>query len=275
MVIIDGVQKECLGRPVFRFSPDGDHYVIVGEDVLNIVTVFDGREFKRRRPMNNMSGPVISHDCGRVGFLGDGTGFLRDRRAGEPPRAVGLILKSDGGLDYLGDVNGQYAQLVGTDVSWSPDCKRLAFIASEGAGQMMVIDGRPGKRYRDVSGTVHTFSPDGQHFAYVGDGTVVLDGVEQVLPGKGPGKIWRTVFSPDSRHLAYSGEWNHTPLLVLDGAAIDESADLPRESTDLLFSPDSARLAFSTGRSVFVNGKEGKQYNAYIDPAYLRLQPGR
>ena len=34
------------------------------------MTVFDGAEFTRRCPMNNLFGPLISPDCERVAYLG-------------------------------------------------------------------------------------------------------------------------------------------------------------------------------------------------------------
>ena len=105
----------------------------------------------------------------------------------------------------------------------------------------MVFDGKPGKSYREISMIVgtHGFSPDGAHYAYVGDGRVVLDGVEQVVPEIGPGKIWKLIFSPDGKPLAYIGEWNLTPMIVVDGAVVEKSRDQVKEGASFAFSPDS------------------------------------
>ena len=85
------------------------------------------------------------------------------------------------------------------------------------------------------------------------------------------------VFSPDSKHLAYSGEWNHTPMAVLDGVALHTTADMVEENTDLLFSPDGNRFGFATYSNVFVEGGPVKRHDPLavgsVNPASSALAP--
>lgn len=63
---------------------------------------------------------------------------------------------------------------------FSPESTRFAYVAKDGDGGRVIVDGKPGTRYRNVAG--FTFSPDGKHFAYIAMFTesmsVIVDGVE-------------------------------------------------------------------------------------------------
>jgi len=70
-------------------------------------------------------------------------------------------------------------------VVFSPDSKRLAYIARRGRDpfvQFVVVDGVPGKPYDGIVGSGLAFSPDSKHVVYGtgrgGKGFVVVDGHE-------------------------------------------------------------------------------------------------
>jgi Tol biopolymer transport system component len=130
---------------------------------------------------------------------------------------------------------------------FSPNGKRLAYIAQEGSQRFVVLDGKPGAKYEAVSKGTLTFSPDSKRLAYVagkgGKWTVVLDGAE----GKPHTDVLTTPlrFSPDGTKLAYaaridSGKW----AVVVNGKA-EPGLDYIGPFTGLNWSPDSKRLAYA------------------------------
>ena len=53
---------------------------------------------------------------------------------------------------------------------FSPDGKRLAYVAQVGKQQMVLLDGQAGKPYLGIVAGSLTFSPDSQHLAYAVQG---------------------------------------------------------------------------------------------------------
>lgn len=100
-------------------------------------------------------------------------------------------------------------------IVFSPDGSRVAYSAkSRGEGYMMVLDGKEGKIYDEVSDPV--FSPDSNHVAYIAKDNdskfVVLDGMED----KRYGSVFGLSFSVDDR-LGYVAQNNSDQLVVVDG----------------------------------------------------------
>jgi Tol biopolymer transport system component len=166
------------------------------------------------------------------------------------------------------------------DAIVSPDNRRIVYreYKSPSGGRVMV-NGEPSKRYDTFSGMEPIFSPDGKRLAYVA-GTkdqkmfVVLDGNE----GIGGYTGIHPVFSPDSSQLAYKA-WDNDAMkevVFLNGEKIGECRGIVKRSgvdSGLVFSPDGKRLAYlaftDDGKYfVVVNGKEGKYYDARIDGKY-------
>jgi hypothetical protein len=69
-------------------------------------------------------------------------------------------------------------------VLFSPDSKRLAYVAGAGGKQFVVADGKRGPDYESIGRGTPVFSTDGKHVAYAatlnGKQTIVVDG----QPGK-------------------------------------------------------------------------------------------
>lgn len=120
----------------------------------------------------------------------------------------------------------------------SPDCQRIACVFSTGRkgfafvnGKKVVgdkcyvmVDGKKGKVYYDISRSSLIFSPDSKHLAYVAiyqgyekgnSWCIVLDEVE----GKWYHDIdeLSLIFSPDSEHLAYVARLFTKYYIVIDG----------------------------------------------------------
>jgi roadblock/LC7 domain-containing protein len=93
----------------------------------------------------------------------------------------------------------QYDSVQG--LTFSPDGKRFAYIASVGKKQLAVIDGKESSQYDSVIGL--KFSPDSSRVAFVAGMSkkqlVVVDGVE----GSQYDSVLRLTFSPDGKSVAY------------------------------------------------------------------------
>lgn len=48
---------------------------------------------------------------------------------------------------------------------FSPDSKRLAYLAKDGDSSLIVLDGKAGERFKGIAGMI--FSADSKHFAYI------------------------------------------------------------------------------------------------------------
>jgi hypothetical protein len=153
-------------------------------------------------------------------------------------------------------------------LTFSPDGKRLAYVAMKGGKRFIVEGGKAGPEFDGVSRP--RFSPDGKRLGYWGrnglDHTLVLAG-ERLGPFAGLAPD-APAFSADGKHVAHAalkdGQWQ----VVLDG----KPAGPPCEEvvSRLSFSGDGrlayvARFAGEDGRSVvaFVAaGQAGKRYDA-------------
>jgi len=159
----------------------------------------------------------------------------------------------------------------------SPDNRRIVYREFESpSGGRVVANGEPGKRYDSFSAIDPIFSPNGKRLAYIA-GTkekkmfIVLDGNE----GIGGYTGINLVFSPDSSQYTNTA-WDNEAMkevVFLNGEKIGEYRGIVKRGgsdSGLVFSPDSKRLAYLafTGDGKFfavVNGKEGKYYDATID----------
>ena len=148
---------------------------------------------------------------------------------------------------------------------FSPDSRRVAFVAERSARKLAVVDGREGNHY-DAVGNI-TFSPDSQRVAYMAaqddERFMILDGIEQALRfnalhASGP------VFSPDSKRVGYAAKRGAKWLVVFDGVAGAEYDG----AGGLAFSPDSRQWAHFANRDakslVVMNGSESAEYDGIL-----------
>ena len=138
-----------------------------------------------------------------------------------------------------------------------------------GGKQFVVVDGKDEKPYDKIGATGIVFSPDNRRVAYLaqeGDKWfVVVDGKEQ----KQYDRFIKDslVFSPDSQSLAYAAEVSNKNFVVVDGKE-EKQYDGIMQGT-LTFSPDSKRVAYSANEGnkywfVVVDGNEGKKYDSLL-----------
>jgi len=246
---IDGRnQKPYAWARDLTFSGDSRHVAYVATIDGQDLPVVDAREGAFR-------GEIWGGTRGGGGTLRlnhDGTRHAFVARKGNAP-AFGVVM--DGAMDRPNvDPND------GAPV-FSPDGKRLAYIAQEGGQRFVVLDGKPGARYETVYKGTLTFSPDSKRLAYfAGKGsmrTVVLDGAEGAPHRDAMVSTLR--FSPDGTKLAYaaqleSGKW----AIVVNGKA-GAAFDYIGSFTGVNWSPDSKRLAYAA--------LVGQQWGAVVDDA--------
>ena len=180
-------------------------------------------------------------------------------------------------------------------ITFSPDGKRVAYIAKRGDKELMVIDGVAGPEYDEVGraqggggtgGYQYTrlepaFSNDGRHVAYRagrgGKWFIVADGVESAaydyIEGYDP------TYSGDGLHLAYAARRGGKWFAVVDGIEGKEYDELL--SRGLRFSSDGKHLSYAArlGDKWFAvrDGVEGKAYDyvKWVSPYFTYSPDGR
>jgi hypothetical protein len=170
----------------------------------------------------------------------------------------------------------------------SPDNRHVAYPVLHRGQWTVSLDGVESPSYRKVTGLV--FSPDSRRLAYVaekapGREAVVVDGQESTEFGSVDAESLR--FSPDSRHLALvAGPPDSLKVfIVLDGKpgpAYDVLCGTAPSRTLLFFSSDNQRLAYAAGNksggtnatfSVLVQGDERWSYSTKNVPTVQGFSP--
>lgn len=122
----------------------------------------------------------------------------------------------------------------------------------------LVVDGKEGKAYAQVTGDSVVFSGDKKSMAYVaGDGNknfVVLDGKE----GPAFDQVSDLRFSPAGSVLAYRARLGLEHFVLVDGKSMGPYGEV--EASSLVFSPDGKSVAWAAFGAdgqwhVYVNGK--------------------
>lgn len=188
-LVLDGQKRADLGQGRPYVSPDGAR-------VAWTQTVWDDASglFRARAVLDGVEGPLFQA-VEPAGFGADGAFAYRafdGRRWG--------VVRNDKGRGPYNDV---------PELRWSPDGRRLAWIAVTEEGARVVVDGDKGP-VKDLAREIR-FSPDGSRLAYVAGGAdgerVVLDGVE----GEPRPRVGSLGFSPDGKALvvvsAREGGW--------------------------------------------------------------------
>lgn len=176
----------------------------------------------------------------------------------------------------MDDAEGRpYDDILPYSLVFSPDSKRVAYIAKSGSDSRVVADNQEGDAYESILDGSVTISPNSQRLAYIvrtkSGSNVVIDGKEekrferikyqevsggQCIPVIPPASS--LVFSPDSRRLAYVVEVDGKSRVIVDGNeghSFDEI--LPFRP---VFSADSKQLSYIARAGEFLfkvtNGKE-------------------
>ena len=241
---VPGPEYDQLYPDLVVFSPDGQHLAYVAaKDKNTLVMVVDGTE---QAPFHLVGLPRFSPDSKRLAYV-----------AGKDKNTEVMVV--DG---------AEQAPFALVRVPhFTPDSKHLAYVAAKDKNTaVMVVDGAEQSPFR-LSG-VPVFSPDSKRLAYPAakdknTWVVVVDGTEQT-PYQ---VVTDPVFSPDSKRLGYvAAKDKKTWVVVVDGAeqpfptdprnlGIGEDGVMRRRS-DLVFSPDSKRLAYNGVSKVVVDGVE-------------------
>jgi WD40 repeat protein len=242
-------------------SPDGRRYASIRPDRV----IIDGKPSRRYLDMSNFAfSPNSKH------------------------YAYGGLVKYDNGktlwvLTVDGDEQGVSHRICA--MIWSPDSKRLAYLANEGDNFFFVIDGKReeynffslGKRDlfnyfvesdilrspRGAAVTFNVFSPDSQHYAYpayLGDKYVMVrDGVAGEPYDKIETNRYQRVFSPDSKHVEYFALKGEEDFHVIDGVETKLEGEVYFPSWDGVYTVYTLQTA-NRYYCVVLDGKPGKAY---------------
>jgi Tol biopolymer transport system component len=270
VVVVDGRPgtKYRAVAPI-AFSPDGKRYAYKATRTDRKWTfVVDGKE-----------GPL--HDGARAVvhvFSPDGS---RTAYVANPPTPSGATSPLYA-LVVDGVVGKPYQQI--EERPWfSPDGKRLAFVAGTGKGpafrMFVVVDGVDGSPYARIGSRMYDglgafgWSPDGKRWGHSamkpeGGEVVVIDGVE----GKVYEGVTGPVFSPDGKRWAHPAKRGAKWITVVDGKESEKEYD---EIGGLAFSPTGVPVyAARRDKAWFVvlDGVEGKEHGR-VGTYSIRFSP--
>ena len=266
VTVVDGEeQPEHGGVSAPVFSPDSQRVAYAAYDDRSWCIVADGIE---GIGYAEVVGPYFSADSKHVVYVA-----RRERR---------LILIVDGNevKAYRGPSRFDWAGKC--NVSLSPDLKHVAWLRYSNGDVQVFLDGIAGAKYKEEVRELQ-FSPDSQRLAYAGK--VGEDGWRVVVDGEA-GPVYRIVqnivFSPDSKRVGYYAWEKDGYRAVVNG--VEKPACRWAEDTPVLFSPDSARLAYVNSRSiravtrweqehcekqwVVVDGRSGREYDRVGRPVF-------
>jgi hypothetical protein len=266
----------------FLFSRDGQHYAYINRAGINTTVILDGHVVDDRC----QNGRMMKLRFGPDGKLV----YVAPRSTPEARDFASLEVVGPGGRRTYGTANDGFSIDPDSPVV-SPDGRRVAFIATVfkaprpgGPPRSLIIldtetgeantspievpDGRIGIMGNGRKPGKRGFSPDGRRFALLREERLIMDG-QRVNPA---GEVWDYAFSPDGRRLAYIGDREHRPVLVVDGAEMDNTADRVDADSTVCFSPDGARVAVATRKMVVVDGSASEEYSR-VEPRSLCFTP--
>ncbi len=200
-VVVDGVEHDFLFDqilpPGVMFSDDGEHIAYAAKVGERKAVVYDGKR-----------GPFFTQYATNLPRFNGERLFYSIKKRGSQ------ILFVDG------EPQEAYKRLIGP--SYSGDLSRYAYFGQSDDGWELVVDGEVQAKYpfaRDVP----VFSHDGTKLAFVAGRErnmfVVLNGVEgKALDLVGPDTL---TFSPDGQHVAYLGATADRRFVMVDDAEVD------------------------------------------------------
>jgi hypothetical protein len=181
-------------------------------------------------------------------------------------------------------VEGEAFDEVNDYFRFSPDGKRMVYLAKRGPQQFLVVDG-VATAYDEIID--FKFSPDSKRlFVEARRGNTMLMSLEGeptkeygLSPSK-PGEAserwgFQMAFSPDSQRTAWVSRRGGKDFVVLDGTE-GKPYD---EIQDLQFTADAKHLVYAARRGgkllAVVDGIESKEYDDFVDGASLVVDGAR
>jgi dipeptidyl aminopeptidase/acylaminoacyl peptidase len=238
---------EGAGVSNVYFSPDGKryaahcsttntHFMIIdgkkGETYQSIpeqVAADNPQQVQWAYPMKTGPLPTVP------AFTADSSKFVYTGISGNRPY---LVVEDSEYDDYTGSALGLQPVL-------SPVGGHVGFIGqANNNNQAVVIDSKAQVIGKSGTGSYDSglsFSPDGEHNAFLSGYTLYVDG--QPMPGRVGNQQY--VFSPDGKHIAYLAEGR----MVIDGKIIGDPAVNQRPSNPI-FSPDGQHFYWINTRSL-------------------------
>jgi len=263
------------------WSPDSQHFFYTAWRGDTALLVLDGTEYpvcEHRASHFVADGHVPAEFAGSIAppfmctFSPDSTRlvytlsravrwpfFVRGISTREYLRETVVTRHVDGSVE----VGRPYELIYNTD--FSPDGRRLGYVAERNGRMVAVVDGQEDTPYDWIEGGYLTFSPDSEHVAYAAEENgrwfAIADGVE----GPSYDLVWDVLFSHDSRHVAYRTQENGLSRAVIDGR---EGRAYPKVGFigPSAWSPDGRRVAYAASPGgdrwlVVVDGREGPVYD--------------
>jgi WD40 repeat protein len=201
------------------FTPDSKHVIYTAQLNQKSFVVVDGRPAKE---FKSYIDPVVSPDGTRIAYTIE--------TAGNQYAAI-----------EDGVVGAEYDRI--NCLTFSPDSKRLAYIAQESRKNVVVLDGQADPHFDAVSFTSLVFSPDSKHVAYL----------EKEFHKDSPG-VWDSFW-------------------VVDGQP--QRKNRASDSRPLIFSANGEHFAYATPLSpengayyMTVDGQAGRKYDEISDPYF-------
>jgi Tol biopolymer transport system component len=230
--VIDGKRgKRFDGLGVsFAFSPDGKRFAYTGNRGPQWFLAMDGEPEVLIEGIVDHS-LIFSPDSRRLAYavakldqraylVVDGKeGPVHDRIGGSMPLgpANRASMQSGSGLEPGSSMSYNYTIAPGSPLLFSPDGRRIAYLARSGPQGMVYVDGKAdGIKMETLVGGM-LFSDDSKRLAYGGrcgnECFLVVDG----LKGADYDALGNFGFSPDGKHIAFVAKHGDKLIIVVDG----------------------------------------------------------
>jgi Tol biopolymer transport system component len=256
--------KLVMGEGLLEIAPDGRSvaYAYKGNEAGKNVVCANGKEYG---PYEHVGALKFSPDLKKLAYV------ISDKDGGNMRVVVN------------GKAGKKYDSINEASILFSPDSKRLTYVAYVKGKQSIIIDGEREGNYSSIYLGSFVFSPDSRRYAYLcqNDGLwqIAVDGVvrkDRVLWGGflsgllGDGDASQPVFSPDSKHVTYDVTYfAFTTSALSQRRKTFSFVDGDKLGGDFrVFSPNGKAAYISSDKqgrqSVALNGlfkKKGKTYN--------------